>query len=119
MADRLTRAGTTVAHSTRTAPPSGRATELFVRAGAGTPAGVEAVTRHVHDRLGGVGVLVRTVGADGRQHLPLPEQTDDVRRPVRGVDVSDHASAIVGAEPSSTAAANPPYDPPKRSGEQA
>ncbi|MFB7114763.1 SDR family NAD(P)-dependent oxidoreductase [Streptomyces sp. NPDC056291] len=69
--DRLTRAGTTVAYSPRTAPPPGHATELFVQADVGTAAGVEAVSQHVQDRLGGVDILVHTVGADGEQHVPL------------------------------------------------
>ncbi|MEU3304187.1 SDR family oxidoreductase [Streptomyces sp. NPDC006678] len=85
--ERLTRAGATVAYSARTAPPSDHMTELFVRADVGTPAGIEAITQHVHDRLGGVDILVHTVGADGQQHVPLLEQDDDIWQLVMDVNL--------------------------------
>ncbi|MGW5235903.1 SDR family oxidoreductase [Streptomyces nodosus] len=85
--DRLTRAGATVAYSARTAPQSGHATDLFVQADVGTTAGVEAISQHVHDRLGGVDILVHTVGADGDQHVPLLQQTDNIWQLVMDVNV--------------------------------
>ncbi|MGW1542131.1 SDR family oxidoreductase [Streptomyces sp. NPDC002309] len=85
--ERLTRAGASVAYSARTAPPPDGLTELFVEADVSTPAGVEAITRHVHERLGGVDILVHTVGADGGQHVPLLEQSDDIWQLVMDVNL--------------------------------
>ena len=84
---RLAGAGATVAFSARSDPPPDQATDLFVRADVGTTAGVEATVRHVHDRLGGVDVLVHNVGGDGQQHVPLLEQADDVWQLVMDVNL--------------------------------
>ncbi|WP_369228376.1 oxidoreductase [Streptomyces sp. R39] len=65
---RLIRAGATVLVTARTAPkpdaaPSEEAQPLFVQADLSTVSGVETVVREVHQRLGGLDVLVTNVGA--------------------------------------------------------
>ncbi|WP_326725791.1 SDR family oxidoreductase [Streptomyces sp. NBC_00243] len=67
-AARLIRAGATVLVTARTAPkpnaaPSDEAQPLFVQADLSTVSGVETVVREVHQRLGGLDVLVHNVGA--------------------------------------------------------
>ncbi|SFR29951.1 NAD(P)-dependent dehydrogenase, short-chain alcohol dehydrogenase family [Lentzea waywayandensis] len=85
--DHLTRAGATVAYSARTAPPPESATDLFIQADLASPADVEAISHHVHDRLGGVDILVHNVGADGGQHVPLLKQDNDIWQLVMDVNV--------------------------------
>lgn len=83
--DRLTRAGAAVAFTARSA--SAQESELFVQADIGTREGIEVVTRHVNERLGGVDILVHNVGTDGDQHVPLLTQKDAVWQFVMDVNL--------------------------------
>jgi NAD(P)-dependent dehydrogenase (short-subunit alcohol dehydrogenase family) len=84
---RLEAAGAKVVFTARSAPTENPITELFVRADIGTEDGVDLVARHVHDRLGGVDIVVHNVGADGGQYVPLLEQNQDVWQLVMDVNL--------------------------------
>ncbi|WP_331744730.1 SDR family oxidoreductase (plasmid) [Streptomyces sp. NBC_01136] len=83
--DRLTSAGAAVAFTARSA--SAQESELFVQADIGTREGIEVVTRHVNEHLGGVDILVHNVGTDGDQHVPLLTQEDAVWQFVMDVNL--------------------------------
>jgi NAD(P)-dependent dehydrogenase (short-subunit alcohol dehydrogenase family) len=62
---RLGAAGARVAFTARSAPAGKPVPELFIQADVGTREGVELITRQVHDRLGGVDILVHEVAPTG------------------------------------------------------
>src|SRR5260370_15830347 len=59
---RLTAGGATVATTARSPLPDGQKVELFVQADVATPEGVEQVVGELLNRLGGVDILVNSVG---------------------------------------------------------
>lgn len=59
---RLTQGGATVLTAARTLPADGTASDLLVQADVSTPEGVATLARAVLERLGGVDILVNTVG---------------------------------------------------------
>jgi NAD(P)-dependent dehydrogenase (short-subunit alcohol dehydrogenase family) len=85
--ERLRAAGAKVAFTARTAPTGHPAPELFVRADVGTEEGVDVTVCHVHERLGGIDILVHNAGADGGHHVPLLEQKQDVWQQVMDVNL--------------------------------
>lgn len=84
---RLQAAGARVAFTARSAPAGQPTDELFAQADIGTEEGVELTVRHVHERLGGLDILVHNVGADGGHHVPLLEQKQDVWQHVMDVNL--------------------------------
>lgn len=74
---RLAAGGARVATTARSPLPEGQAVEAFVHADIGTPESVDRVVREVLDRLGGVDVLVNTVGGSSAPSGGVLALTDD------------------------------------------
>jgi NAD(P)-dependent dehydrogenase (short-subunit alcohol dehydrogenase family) len=74
---RLTRAGATVFTTARSIPADLRARDLFIQADISTPDGVAKTAKAALDRLGGVDVLVNTVGGSSSSPGGVLAASDD------------------------------------------
>jgi NAD(P)-dependent dehydrogenase (short-subunit alcohol dehydrogenase family) len=74
--NRLTRGGATVITTTRSVPPGGTP-ERFVQADVSTPEGVDQVVKTTLQRLGGLDILINSVGGSSAPSGGVLALTDD------------------------------------------
>ena len=75
--ERLARAGATVVATARTKPDGFSATSEFIASDVSTPAGVAKIVEQIHDRFGGLDVLVNNVGGSTAPNGGFIASTDE------------------------------------------
>lgn len=75
---RLGAGGAMTLTTARSAPPTGQSPNVFVQADLATVAGVDAVVRTVLDKLGGIDILVHTLGGSSAPGGGFASLTEDI-----------------------------------------